>query len=620
MRLPASTVTRSLPRAVQAFLATEASSTLLLLAATVVAIVWANSPFAASYEALWHTPLAVRIGVLELELDLRHWINDGLMALFFFVIGMEVSRESTLGEMRNRRMVAVPLLAALGGLALPAVLYLVINAGGPGAIGWGIPIATDTAFVLGMLALVGPRCPDPLRVFLLTLAVVDDVGAIGVVAIVYTNEISVSALVAAVVLFVLVLVVRWIGIRWAPLFTALAVVIWVLTVESGLHPTVVGLALGALVRVHVPPDARVLRVGELAQAFTRNPTPERGHAARRELQAAVPPNERLQLRLHPWTSYAVIPLFALANAGIPLGADTLARAATSPVTHGVVAGLVVGKFAGVALGSWVGLRSGLGSLPGQLVWGQLLGGAALAGIGFTVSLFITELAFAEQALRTEAEVGILAGSLLAAIIGRVVFWLAWNRGAVCAPPGEDTSAEQLPDTLADPVSEHDHALGPESATVTLVEYADYECPSCGTMHPVLHALRARYGSQLRFVFRHYPIDSLHPNARRAALAAEEAGARGRFWQMHERLFTHQRELDADGLAAHAEQVGLPADVITNRHVRRHTDRVDADIASGRASGVRGTPTFFVNGQRYKGGNNSVELTAAIESALAESEE
>ncbi|MDR7303799.1 Na+/H+ antiporter NhaA [Haloactinomyces albus] len=617
MRLPSPTSTRSLPRAVQAFLSTEASGTLLLLAATVVALVWANSPLAASYEALWHTPLAVRLGGLELQLDLRHWINDGLMALFFFVIGMEVSREFTLGEMRNRRMVAVPLLAALGGLSIPAVLYLVINAGGPGAIGWGIPMATDTAFVLGVLALVGPRCPDPLRVFLLTLAVVDDVGAIGVIAIVYTTEIRISALVTAVALFVLVLVLRRIGIRWAPLFTVLALSIWVFTVESGVHPTVVGLALGVLVRVYTPPDVRVLRVGELAQAFTRNPTPERGLAARRELQAAVPPNERLQLRLHPWTSYAVIPLFALANAGIPLGVDTLSRAATSRVTLGIVVGLVVGKFTGVVLGSWFGLRFGLGALPGQLVWGQLLGGAALAGIGFTVSLFITELAFAEEALRSEAKVGILVGSLLAAAIGRVIFWLAWNRGAVCAPPGEDESAEQLPDTLAEPVSEGDHVLGPPTAPVTLVEYADYECPHCGGMHPVVRDLRARYGDRLRFVFRHYPVDSLHPHARRAALAAEEAGSRGRFWDMHEQLFTHQRQLDTDGLAAQAERIGLSAEAVTSRNVRRHTDRVDADIASGRASGVRGTPTFFVNGRRYTGANDAKSLTAAIEAAMHE---
>ncbi|RCW43310.1 sodium/proton antiporter (NhaA family) [Halopolyspora algeriensis] len=617
MRLPSPTSTRALPRAVQAFLTTEAGGTLLLLAATVIAIVWANSPFAAAYEALWHTPLAVRIGVLELELDLRHWINDGLMALFFFVIGMEVSREFTLGEMRNRSMVAVPLLAALGGLSIPAVLYLAVNAGSPTAIGWGIPMATDTAFVLGVLALVGPRCPDPLRVFLLTLAVVDDVGAISVVAIVYTRQLNVSALMVAAALFVLVLVLRRAGIGWAPLFTVLALSIWVFTVESGLHPTVVGLALGILVRIYTPPDVRVLRVGELAQAFTRNPTPERGRETRRELQAAVPPNERLQLHLHPWTSYAVIPLFALANAGIPLGADTLSRAVTSPVTLGIVLGLVVGKFAGVALGSWVGLRFGLGALPGQLVWGQLLGGAALAGIGFTVSLFITELAFADEALRNEAKVGILVGSLLAAVIGRVIFWLAWNRGAVCAPPGEDMSAEQLPDTLAEPVSDDDHVLGPPTASVTLVEYADYECPYCGGMHPVVRDLRARYGDRLRFVFRHYPVDALHPNARKAALAAEEAGARGRFWDMHEQLFTHQRQLDTDGLAAHAEHIGLPPDAVTSRNVRRHLDRVEADIASGRASGVRGTPTFFVNGQRYTGDNSATALAAAIEAAMAE---
>lgn len=616
MDLSSSTSTRSLPRQVRSFLSTEAASTLFLLAATVLALVWANTPFAASYDALWHLPLDISIGGVEFGLDLRHWINDGLMAVFFFVIGMEVSREFTLGELRDRRMVAVPLLAALGGLVLPALLYLAFNAGSPAAIGWGIPIATDTAFVLGMMVLVGPRCPTPLRVFLLTLAVVDDVGAIGVVAVFYTREIGFVALGIALVLFALVLVLRRMGAWRAPVYTVLAVAIWVCTVKSGLHPTVVGLALGVLVQIYNPPEEHVLRARELVNAFSRKPTPERGRAAKLGVQAAVPPNERLQLLLHPWTSYVIVPLFALANAGIPLGAETLSRAVGSPVTIGIVVALVVGKLGGVCLGSWVGLRSGLGLLPGNLVWGQLAGGAALAGIGFTISLFITELAFDDETMRVEAKVGILVGSVLAALLGRVIFWLAWNRGAVCAPPSASReSEEELPDTLAEPISpERDHILGEHDAPVTLVEYADYECPYCGRMYPVVEELRRRYGDSLRFVFRHYPVEELHPRARPAALSAEAAASEGRFWPMHEQLFTHQLELSTDDLAAHAESIGLSGEAVTGANARIHADRVDADRSSGHASGVRGTPTFFVNGRRYEGKHDFRSLQAAIESA------
>lgn len=552
---------------------------------------------------------------MRFGLDLRHWVNDGLMALFFFVIGMEVSREFTLGELRDRRMVAVPLLAAVGGLVVPALLYLAFNAGGPGAVGWGIPIATDTAFVLGVMMLAGPRCPAPLRVFLLTLAVVDDVGAIGVIAFVYTDDLDVGALLLAIALFVALLVLRRWGVLRAPVYTVLALATWVCTVQSGLHPTVVGLALGVVVQAYYPREEHLLQARELVNEFSREPTAERGLAAKREMKAAVAPNERLQLLLHPWTSYLVVPVFALANAGIPLDGETLSRAVTSPVTIGVVVALVVGKLVGVCAGSWVGLRSGLGLLPGNLVWGQLVGGAALAGIGFTVSLFITELAFTSETLRVEAKVGILAGSLLAAVLGRSVFWLVWDRGAVCAPPSRPhESDEDVPEYLAEPVSDRDHVRGNPDAPVTVVEYGDYECPYCGQLHPVVERLLERFGDDVRFVFRHYPLDSVHPHARGAALAAEAAADQGRFWQMHARLFTHQLQLTADDLARHAEHVGLSPDA--PRNARAHASRIRADEASGEAGGVRGTPTFFVNGHRYQGRLDYDSLAEAVEAARA----
>lgn len=602
-------------RAVRAFLRTESAGTYLLLVATVVALVWANSPLATSYEQLWTTPLQVRLGQLEFGLSLREWTGDGLMALFFFVVGMEVSREFSIGEMRDRHTAWTPVLAALGGLAVPIGLYLALNPTGEAAAGWGIPMATDTALVLGVLRLVGPRCPDVLRVFLLTLSVADDVGAIAVIAAAYTRHLDGIAVGLALLFFVALLGARWSGLRSPAVYGVLALAVWVATVRSGVHPTVVGLALGVLVQVYEPPDTKVLRASELLRLFVREPTPELGRRAARGVRSAVSPNERLQLVLHPWTSYLAVPVFALANAGVPLDGQSLSRALASPVTWGVVVGLVVGKFAGVCAGSWLGLRTG-GALPGNLVWGQLAGGAALAGIGFTVSLFIAELAFDDSVLRTDAKIGILLGSLVAAAAGRAVFALAWDRGAVCAPI-EPAGSGPRPSTLAEPVGDRDHVRGPESAAVTLVEYGDYECPYCGSLNPVFDQLREHFGDELRVVFRHFPLKDLHPHAVRAALVAEAAHRHGRFWALHQRLFGHQRELDEQSLVRHAEREGVPTEAVSGTAPDQHHPRVKADVVSGRASGARGTPTLFVNGHRYDGPLTYAGLSEVISGALAE---
>ena len=601
-------------RAVRAFLRTESAGTVLLLLATAVALVWANSPLAASYEHLWRLPLQLRLGGLEFGLSLREWTDDGLMALFFFVVGMEVSREFSIGEMRDRRTALTPVLAALGGIAAPIGLYLALNPSGPTAAGWGVPMATDTALVLGVLRLVGPRCPDVLRVFLLTLAVADDVGAIAVIAVAYTRHFNAVALAASAVLFLALLAARRFGLRHPAVYLLLAVAAWGAAVRSGVHPTVVGLALGVLVQVSEPPDTAVLRAGELLRLFLREPTPELGRKAERGVRSVVSPNERLQLALHPWTSYAVVPVFALANAGVPLDGASLSRALVSPVSWGVLLGLVVGKFGGVCAGSWLALRSGRGSLPGNLVWGQLAGGAALAGMGFTVCLFIAELAFADPLLRIDAKIGILAGSLVAAGIGRLVFALAWDRGAVCEPlrPADDGPR---PSTLAEPVGDRDHVRGGDDAAVTIVEYGDYECPCCGGLNPVLDQLHERFGDDLRVVFRHFPLTELHPHAQRAALVSEVAHRHGLFWAMHERLFGHQRELDERSLARHAQRVGVPAEAVSGNAPRSFAPRVRADVVSGRASGVRGTPTLFVNERRYTGDLTYPALSEAVAAAL-----
>ncbi|MEV4223867.1 Na+/H+ antiporter NhaA [Nonomuraea sp. NPDC049725] len=592
----------------RAFLKTEAGSTSVLLAATVLALLWANSPWGDTYEAFWHTPMGLSFGDATFSLDLRHWVNDGLMTIFFFVIGLEISYEARLGQLADRRLIAVPAIAAFGGMIVPAAVYLVFNAGGPGAAGWGVPIATDTAFVLGLLAVVGARCPYPLRAFLLTLAIVDDILAIMIIAIFYTATLVVPALVTAILLLAAIVTLRWLRIWRAPAYIVLGFALWVATLESGVHPTLVGIALGVLVFVYAPSDHKLLRAGEAVQEFTSSPSPRAAERATRLVRRAVSVNERLQLRLHPWSSYVIVPVFALANAGVRLDGDTLRAAATSPIALGVALGLLLGKITGITLGTWLPLRLNWGVLPGNLVWGQILGGAAVSGIGFTVALFIVDLAFEDPLVHSEAKIGILAGSLMSALLGWVIFKLAWDRGGVCAPPGTEPE-EELPVLLSEPVGPDDHVLGPPDAPVTIVEYGDFECPYCGRLHPVLQELRRRH-PDLRIVFRHYPLRTVHPRAVAAALASEGAARGGRFWEMHDLLFRNQRHLTDEDLARYAAGLGVEP----WPDVPAQSARVARDEASGHAGGVRGTPTLFVNGLRHQGDFDLESLSEAVDLA------
>ena len=421
--------------ALREFLATEIGSGLFLAAATVSALLWANSPWGESYERLWSTEVGVWFGSAELSMDLRHWVDDGLMALFFLVVGLEVSRELTVGELRDRRTVGVPVIAAIGGMILPAVVFLLINGGGDGARGWGIPMATDIAFVLGALALLGPRCPDQLRLFLLTVAIVDDIGAILVIAIFYSDGLSLPALFAVAVLVAALAAVRWLRIWRTPAYVTIGLALWLAVLKSGVHATIAGVLMGLLVSTRAPAGAG--EATPYARALGENSTAERARLVRLAASSTVSPNERMQHALHPWTSYLIVPLFALANAGVRLDAETLRTAARSPVTIGVVVALVVGKSVGITGSTLLALRLRLGVLPGRIMRGQLLGGATLAAIGFTVALFMTDLAFDDPALREQAVVGVLAGSLLAAALGWSVFHVLGERGGVCAPPDEE---------------------------------------------------------------------------------------------------------------------------------------------------------------------------------------
>ncbi|HEX2031364.1 MAG TPA: Na+/H+ antiporter NhaA [Actinomycetota bacterium] len=415
---PAARLTRPL----REFMETEVAGGAVLLAAVVIAIVWANSPWAQAYDALWQAEVSIAVVGRELTQDLRHWVNDGLMVVFFFVVGLEIKRELAVGEMSTFRRAALPAMAALGGMIVPAALFLALNPGGQAARGWGIPMATDIAFALGALALLGSGLPQTLRVLLLSLAIVDDVGAILVIAIFYSGGVEWGWLATALGLLGVVVAARSLRVWWVPIYVVIGTGVWFATLQSGVHATIAGVALGLLAPAR-PLSTEELRRSLLPQREERNDAEEmsaeeaRLHGVR--VQVSVPVTDRLEQALHPWTSYVVLPVFALANAGVPLSLADLGNAATSMLTLGIVVGLVAGKTVGISAFSWLSVRFGA-DLPEGIGWRHVVGLGALAGIGFTMSLFIGGLAFQDPRMANEAKAGILAGSLLAASLGAII--------------------------------------------------------------------------------------------------------------------------------------------------------------------------------------------------------
>jgi Na+:H+ antiporter, NhaA family len=418
------------------YMGTEAGGSALLLAATVAALVWANSPWSETYDAFWSTRATIGIGDLALSLDLKHWINDAAMALFFLVVGLEITREVTTGELRDRRNLAAPALGALGGLVVPAAVYLAFNPSGPASAGWGVVMSTDTAFVLGVLALFGPRCPDRLRLFLLTLAIVDDICAISVMALFYSDDLDLAALAMSGALIAVLVGLRWAGVwrLWPYVLTGIA--LWVAVHASGVHATLAGVIVGLLLPSRPPDDALVESTRQYGRALREQPDAERARLAGLAAAATVAAGARLQHSLHRWSAYVVVPIFGLANAGVSLDAQTLREAATSPVTLGVVVALVVGKTVGITAATTVALRTGWGVLPGGVRWSHLVAGSTLAGIGFTISLFIADLAFTDERLREQATIGILAGSVIAAVVGVVLLRVLGERFSLCSPEAD----------------------------------------------------------------------------------------------------------------------------------------------------------------------------------------
>ena len=593
------------PRSLRRFMSTEAGSAGLLVLASLVALVWANSPWSDAYEALWATPVSVAVGAGDISMDLHHWINDGLMVVFFFVIGLEVRKEFAIGELTDRSRVVVPLVAGVTGMLVPAALYLALNSSGEEARGWGAVIGTDTAFLLGVMALVGPAVSTQLRIFLLTLTVIDDIVAVSVIGVVYSDDLHLGPLaVAAACLVVLVALDRY-GVWQAAPYVAVVVVLWVATLESGLHASIAGMVSGLLVPALDPRRADVEEAATRFRAFRQSPMPDVQRAARRTLTRAISVNERMQEALHRPTSHVVVPVFALANAGVDLRGGVLADSLVSSVTWGIVVGLVLGKTVGIAVGAWSSVRLGWGRLPQGVGTGHTLAGGALSGIGFTVSLLIVSLAFESEALQEQARVGVLLSAVLASLLGWAMFAFA------ARVLGEGDAA--LPRTLSLPVDPaEDHVLGDVDAPLTLVEYLDYECPFCARVSGVGDELRAHFGDRLRYVVRHFPL-TVHPHAELAAYAAEAAGRQGRFWDMHTVLFDHQDELELEDLAGYAGDLGLDVEqFLRDLDDEDLQHRVERHVASAEASGVRGTPTFFVGDVRHVGPYDAATLRDALE--------
>jgi NhaA family Na+:H+ antiporter len=400
-------------RPLRDFLATESAGGVVLVGAAVLALVWANSPWQDSYFDLWATELTVGIGSRSLSMDLQHWVNDGLMTLFFFVVGLEIKRELVSGELRDPRAAALPAIAAVGGMVVPALLYLALNRSGDGMDGWGIPMATDIAMAVGVLSLFSRRVPSSLKLFLLALAIVDDIGAILVIAIFYTSSLDAWWLLGAIVVMGVMIGLRTAGVtRLAP-FVVLAVVVWFETYESGVHATIAGVVLGLLAPTRPFRRPDLIDADELADISSVEAARETATLAKSSVSVV----EYLEHVLHPWTSLLVVPLFALANAGVPISRTALEDAVSSPVAWGVVLGLVVGKFVGISLFSWIAIRTRVAVMPRDSSWRGLVAVASLGGIGFTVSLFIASLAFDGTVLLDEAKLGILAASVVAAVVG-----------------------------------------------------------------------------------------------------------------------------------------------------------------------------------------------------------
>jgi Na+/H+ antiporter NhaA len=600
--------------ALREFLRTETGSASVLAIATVAALLWANISVS-SYDKVWGTQLSVLIGGAGVTASVHEFVNSGLMALFFLVVGLEARREFDVGELRVRSRLALPVAVGLAGMIVPIGIYLIANAGRASEHAWGASMSTDTAFALGALALVGRRLPDRVRTYLLTFSVVDDLAGLAIIAIVYSGRIQLVPLLYGIGFLLVVLAIRARGVRYGPVYLLIGIAAWVAFFKSGVDPVVVGLVMGLLTYAYPATRASLEQASEAFRNFREQPTAELAQSARDVVRTAISPNDRLAQLFHPWSSYVIVPLFALANAGIVLNASFLAQAYTSPVTLGIVIGYLVGKPAGTAGAAWLVTRLSHGRLRPPVGWGAVIGAGAVAGIGFTVSLLIASLALQGTVL-AEAKLGILTAALCASgltwVIFRAVNQLP-SRSRLRALLG---TAEVITDLVVPVDEERDHIRGPGKAPVTVVEYGDFECPYCGLAEPSVRELLSDFGD-VRYVWRHLPLTDVHPHAQLAAEATEAAAKQGAFWELHDQLLEHQGALTVRDLTGYATSLGLDIERFT-ADLRKHAGaaRVAEDTDSADLSGVSGTPTFFVNGMRHYGAYDIESLSKAVKLALA----
>lgn len=578
---------------------TEKLSAGLLLIATIAALVWANMGDGSSYVDFWNSTILIKAGGVSFEPSARQIVNEALMTLFFFVVGLEVKKEFALGELNLWARAVVPMAAAAAGLVLPAFVFLAFNHQGPAVDAWGVVISSDTAFVLGALAIVGPRAPGHLRVFLLALAVADDIGALAVIAMFYTDQLVVLPLVIAVVGLALFVLVRNLRVGQGPAYLVLSVVIWVAIYASGVQPTLAGVAIALLIPVFAPRRSEVERTAALGHAFRQSPNATYARAAVRGLRGSLSINDRLFAAAAPYVNFLILPIFALANAGVLLSPQVLGRAATSPITWGIVTGLVVGKFVGITGMTALVRRLGIGGLAPGVTIGRIAGGAALSGIGFTIALFIIDLAIPGQTEQAEARVGVLAASSIAFILGWAIFRILDR----VQPPGTMSLTLMRP---VDPA--RDHIRGPVDAPLTVVEYGDFECPFCSRATGSVDEVMSHFGAEVRYIWRHLPLTRYHKHALDAARASEAAALQGKFAEYGSLMFADQEHLEYEDLLNYARQLDLDVESF-ERDMRssRIVTRVNDDAIDAEMMDVHGTPTFFLNGRRHVGRWDSATL-------------
>jgi Na+/H+ antiporter NhaA len=605
---------RNLEAPLRDFLRTETGSAAILLIGAVAALIWTNVS-ASSYEHMWSTTLAIRVGNAGITQDFRHWVNDGLMTLFFFVVGLEARREFDLGDLRDRRRLALPFIAGIGGMVVPILIYLAINGNGSARGAWGVAMSTDTAFALGMLSLVGRRFPNSLRAFILTVAVVDDLVALVVIAVAFTTTVQAVALAVGLTVFAVILALRSRGVHNGGVYAVLGVVAWVAFLKSGVDPIVVGLVMGLLTIAYPAAREDLERATDLFRVFREQPSSELQQSARAGLRSAISPNERWQQLFHPFSSFVVVPLFALANAGFIINGGFLAHAYGSPITLGIVAAYVIGKPIGITGAAALVTRLSHERIRPPVGWASVLGGGAIAGIGFTVSLLIATLAFHGQEL-AEAKLGVLTTLVVAPLASWLVLRATDRLPKKARLRALIGRAEAIVDLAAPVDPGRDHIRGPADAVVTLVEYGDLECPYCGQAETVIRELLSDFGD-LRYVWRHLPLNDVHPHAQLAAEAAEAAAAQGKFWEMHDMMLAHQSELTLRDILRHAAELGLDMERFKD-HLRKRkgAPRIAEDVESADMSGVSGTPSFFINGHRHQDAYDIDTLSKAVRLARA----